>query len=81
MTKKRQADSITRKLKKHQVEGVYVLKTQRISGGYWYKIRVGKFSSKSEAEKLARHLVENKIIKNYFIIGLDVPAPTPETGK
>jgi len=33
VTKKRQADGIAGKLKKHKVEGVYVLKTQRISGG------------------------------------------------
>jgi len=81
VTKKRQADSIIGKLKKHRVEGVYVLKTQKISGGYWYKIRLGKFPAKSQAEKLARQLVEKKIIKNYFIIALDVPAPASETGK
>jgi len=42
---------------------------------------LGKFPAKSEAEKLARLLVDKKIIKNYFIIALDIPAPAPETGK
>ena len=79
VTKKRQADRIVGKLKKHRVDGAYVLKTQRISGGYWYKIRLGKFPAKSEAEALARQLVDKKIIRNYFIIALDVPVP--ETGK
>ncbi|TDJ57458.1 MAG: SPOR domain-containing protein [Nitrospina sp.] len=81
VTKKRQADSIVSKLKKNKVEAVYVLKTQRISGGYWYKIRLGKFFTKSEAEQLARRLMENKIIKNYFIIALNVPASKTKTGK
>jgi len=79
VTKKRQADSIVSELKRNKVGAVYVLKTQRISGGYWYKIRLGKFSTNGEAEQLARRLVENKIIKNYFIITLNVPAP--KTGK
>lgn len=81
VTKKRQADSIVRKLKKNKIESVYVLKTQRISGGYWYKIRLGKFLTKNEAEQLARRLVENKIIKNYFIIALNVPPSKIKTGK
>ena len=79
VTKKRQADGIVRKLKMNKVGAVYVLKTQRISGGYWYKIRLGKFSTNGEAEKMARRLVANKFIKNYFIIALNIPASN--TGK
>jgi hypothetical protein len=66
----KQADKLIRKLKKHGVEGLYVVKAVRRSGGHWYKIRVGKYPSKQQASIYANRLVDLKSIKNYFVISL-----------
>jgi hypothetical protein len=73
---KKQADATVRKLKKKKVEDVYVVKTQRKEGGFWYKVRVGKFRERDIAEKVAAILVNQKKIRSYFIIALDEPSPT-----
>ena len=58
-------------LKKKRVDNLYVIKTKkRRSPGYWYKLRVGKFKTKSEASDFANRLVASKTVKNYFIIPL-----------
>jgi hypothetical protein len=66
----KQADKLIRKLKKKGVEGLYVVKAVRRSGGNWYKIRAGQFPSKSQASAYANRLVDSKAIKNYFLISL-----------
>jgi hypothetical protein len=66
----KQADKMIRNIKKKKVEGLYVVKAKRRSGGHWYKIRTGKFSSKAQASAYANRLVDAKAIKNYFVISL-----------
>jgi cell division protein FtsN len=48
------------------------VKTKRKAGGNWYKIRVGRFDSKEEARQFANQLVDQKTIRNYFIIPLPI---------
>jgi hypothetical protein len=64
----KQADKVTRRLKKNGVEGLYVVKAVQRAGGHWYKIRVGQFPSKEQASAFANRLVDSKFIKNYFVI-------------
>lgn len=66
----KQADKMIRRLKKKGIEGLYVVKTVRRAGGHWYKIRVGRFTSKDQASAYANRLVDSKIFKNYFVISL-----------
>jgi hypothetical protein len=75
---KKQADATVRKLKKKKVENVYVVKIPRTEGGFWYKVRVGKFSEREMAEKVAVILMNQKKIRSYFIIALEQPqTPKP----
>ncbi|MFP6638211.1 MAG: SPOR domain-containing protein, partial [Nitrospinaceae bacterium] len=66
----KQADKLVRNLEKTGVEGLYVVKAIRRSGGYWYKIRAGQFPLKKQASVYANRLVDSNIIKNYFLIAL-----------
>ena len=68
---KSQADATVRKLKKKKVENVYVVEIPRTEGGFWYKVRVGKFRERDTAEKVAVILMNQKKIRSYFIIALD----------
>jgi hypothetical protein len=78
---KKQADTTVRKLKKKKVQDVYVVKIPRTEGGFWYKVRVGKFREREMAEKIATILMNQKKIRSYFIIALDeqLPAQKPKT--
>ena len=73
---KSDADATVRKLKKKKVEDVYFVKIPRAEGGFWYKVRVGKFRDRDTAEKVAAILMKNKKIRSYFIIALDDRPPT-----
>jgi hypothetical protein len=75
---KKQADATVRKLKKKKVEDVYVVKIPRPEGGFWYKVRVGKFRERDTAEKVAAILMKNKKIRSYFVIALDEPQSKPK---
>jgi len=68
---KSQADATVRKLKKKKVQDVYVVEIPRTEGGFWYKVRVGKFREREMAEKIAVILMNQKKIRSYFIIALD----------
>ncbi|MEE8259423.1 MAG: SPOR domain-containing protein [Nitrospinaceae bacterium] len=68
---KSQADATVRKLKKKKVQDVYVVEIPRTEGGFWYKVRVGKFRERDTAEKVAVILMNQKKIRSYFIIALD----------
>lgn len=70
----KEADKVLRKLKRKKVPGVYIVKTERKAGGNWYKIRIGKFASKTEAAQFASQLEFKKVIRSYFIITLGNPA-------
>ena len=67
-----QARELINLLKKKGVRDVYQVRTKKKSGETWYKIRVGRFDSKENAQMFARQLIEQKTIKNYFIISLSV---------
>jgi hypothetical protein len=66
----KQADKLIRNLKKKGVEGLYVVKVVRRTGGHWYKIRAGQFPLKKQASAYANRLVDSNSIKNYFLISL-----------
>ena len=59
-------------LKKKGVRDVYQVKTKKKSGKNWYKIRIGRFDSKENAQRFARQLIEQKAIKTYFLISLPI---------
>ena len=75
---KKQADTTVRRLRKKKVEDVYVVKIPRKEGGFWYKVRVGKFRERDTAEKVAVILMNQKKIRSYFIIALDQPQSKPK---
>ncbi len=75
---KSQADDAVRRLKKKKVQDVYVVKIPRSEGGFWYKVRVGKFRERDTAEKIAAILMNQKKIRSYFIIALDEPQDKPK---
>ncbi|MDH3256209.1 MAG: SPOR domain-containing protein [Nitrospinota bacterium] len=75
---KSQADVTVRQLKKKKVEDVYVVKIPRTEGGFWYKVRVGKFRERQTAEKVAAILMNQKKIRSYFIIALEERPQTPK---
>lgn len=64
------ANKLVKKLKKKGVDGLYVVKSERRSGGHWYKLRAGQFASKNMASEFANQLVAANTIKNYFVISL-----------
>jgi hypothetical protein len=66
----KQAGRVIQSIRKKGVRGIYLVKTKRKAGGNWYKIRVGRFDSKEEARQFADQLVDQKTIRNYFIIPL-----------
>ncbi|MFQ5482386.1 MAG: SPOR domain-containing protein [Nitrospinaceae bacterium] len=70
VTSRAQANRFVRTLKRSRIKGAYILKVGRKKGGYWYKIRVGKFPSKNGAQAFANRLVQKKLIRNYFVIAL-----------
>lgn len=72
---KKQADAAVQKLKKKKVDNVYVVEIPRKEGGFWYKVRVGKFREHEMAEKIAVILMKQKKIRSYFIIALDEQQP------
>ena len=65
---KKKADRMVNKLRKKGIKGLYVVKTRRRAGGYWYKIRLEKFANKNDAQRYADHLIARNIIKNYFVV-------------
>jgi hypothetical protein len=66
----KQANKLVKRLKGKGVKGLYIVKSERRSGGHWYKLRVGQFSSKNRASEFANQLVAAKTVKNYFVISL-----------
>ncbi len=68
VTSSKQANQFIKSLKKKGVTKAIIIKSARQSGGSWYKIRVGAFDQKSEALKMAKRLMDDKLIKNYFVV-------------
>ena len=71
-TSSKQARELINTLQKKGVRDVYQVRTKRKSGETWYKIRVGRFDSKENAQMFARQLIEQKTIKTYFLISLPI---------
>ena len=71
-TSSKQARTLINSLRKKGVRDVYQMKTKRKSGETWYKIRVGRFDSNENARRSANQLINQKSIKNYFIIPLPI---------
>jgi septal ring-binding cell division protein DamX len=59
----------TKQRKKDLVDQGYeaTLTTEKIKGKVWYRVRVGQFFTKPQAEKLAQSLQQKGIIDNYWI--------------
>lgn len=68
VTSSKQANQFIKSLKKKGVTKAIIIKSARQSGGSWYKIRVGAFDQKGEALKMAKRLMDDKLIKNYFVV-------------
>jgi len=66
----KEANKLVEKLKRKNIENLYVVKSKRRSGGHWFKLRVGKFSSKIKASEFANQLIASKKVKNYFITAI-----------
>ena len=66
----KQANKLVEKLKQKNIENLYVVKSKRRSGGHWFKLRVGEFSSKIKASEFANQLIASKKVKNYFITAM-----------
>ena len=71
-TSSKQALVLIEVLRKKGIRDVYQVKTQRKSGGNWYKVRLGRFDSNESARRFASQLISQKSIKNYFVISLPV---------
>ena len=63
----KEANKLVEKLKRKNIKNVYIVKSKRRQGGLWYKLRVGKFSSRNKASEFANQLIASKKVKNYFI--------------
>ena len=70
VTTQKKVDDILAILKKRNVKDLYVVKVERQNGGYWHKIRAGRFKSEEEAKIFGNRLIDDKAIKNYFVITL-----------
>lgn len=68
VTSQKKADRILFLLKKKKIESLYIVRVQRQTGGYWYKIRAGRFDTEEEAKSFGNRLIDGKMIKNYFVI-------------
>jgi len=66
----KEANKLVEKLKRKNIENLYIVKSKRRSGGHWFKLRVGKFSSKIKASEFANQLIASKKVKNYFITAI-----------
>lgn len=76
---KAQADKSVARLKRRKVKNAYIVKTPREGGGFWYKVRVGKFRDRNKAEQFAKRLQDKKTIRSYFIISLIDRPPAGES--
>jgi len=68
VTSSKQANQLINSLKRKDVTKTIIIKSARQAGGSWYKIRVGPFDRKSVALKIAKRLMDDKLIKNYFLV-------------
>ena len=68
VTSPKKAKQLIESLKRNGVEKVFIAKSVRMAGGSWHKIHVGPFEKKYNALKLAKRMMDEKLIKNYFLL-------------
>ncbi len=68
VTSSKQANQLIKSLKRKNVKSISIVKSARQSGGSWYKIRVGPFDKKNNALEQAKRMIDDKLIKNYFLV-------------
>ncbi|MCH8209264.1 MAG: SPOR domain-containing protein, partial [Nitrospinae bacterium] len=51
VTSQKKAERLLFVLKKKKIDGLYVVKVKRQTGGYWFKIRAGRFAAEGEAKR------------------------------
>lgn len=68
VTSSKQANQLIKSLKRKNVKSILIVKSARQTGGSWFKIRVGPFGKKDNALKLAKQMMDDKLIKNYFLV-------------
>lgn len=68
VTSAKMANRFINVLNRKGVKEIFIVKSKRRAGGGWYKIRVGRFDEKDEALRMASWLMDEKLIKNYFIV-------------
>ena len=73
VTSSKMANRFIKSLNKKGVKEIFIVKSKRRAGGSWYKIRVGPFDQKDEALKMAGRLIDEKLVKNYFIVSTPRP--------
>jgi hypothetical protein len=80
VTSSNHANKLIKTLKRKDVKNILIVKSGRQSGGSWYKIRVGPFDKKSHALKLAKRMMDDKLIKNYFLVSMSKPMARKKQG-
>ena len=68
VTSSKHANRMIKSLNKKGVKELFIVKSPRQSGGNWYKIRVGPFDIKADALQMANRMMDDKLIKNYFLV-------------
>ena len=68
VTSSKQANQLIKSLKRKNVKRILIVKSARQTGGSWFKIRVGPFGKKGNALKLAKQMMDDNLIKNYFLV-------------
>lgn len=68
VTSSKKANQLIKSLKGKGVKDIFIVKSPRQSEGNWYKIRVGPFDMKSDAIQMASRMMDEKLIKNYFLV-------------
>jgi len=68
VTSSKKANQLIKSLKRKGITKALIIKSARQSGGSWYKIRVGAFDRKIDAIQMAKRLMDDKLIKNYFLV-------------
>lgn len=80
VTSSKQANQLINALKKKGVTKAIIIKSARQAGGSWYKIRVGAFDQKGDALQMAKRLMDDKLIKNYFLVSTAKKAVSKKDG-
>jgi|GEM_PF-400581 len=75
VTSSKKANKLIKFLKGKGVKDIFIAKSPRQSGGFWYKIRVDPFDMKDDALQMANRLMDDKLIKNYFLVATPKKPP------